>query len=505
MATTSRTVTVLTINGRRQNVKVEPNTTVLEILEQVCAKHNFNAAEYDLKHHNKVMDLSAMFRFSGLPNNALLEMTEAKKIRTEADVQLAVQLEDGSRLDGTFKPSSSLLDVLKAVCADKANSESNPVMIYMRKEVQWEAMDKTTLKSLGLIGGRAIIRLLQRKPEELRVQANVSAPLPQKERPEEKEELPYVRRPQQVAQTKEEVKPMEVDLAPPNSPTAFKKQKQDSDCPQPGPSTVKPKQLPEPDLEPPPVPIIHILGDRDAVLFHVESAEQRSFELPDSFFDVTVADVRRMYADLRNKVKDLDEAPLMTTELRQLEDSKRVLNDLARFRVTAIRVQFPDRHVLQGIFKLHETVADVRSFVASFLQDSTLDFHLFTTPPKQILGPESTLVEAKCVPQALLHFGLPEDAPKQDKFLQPALYEQQLSNAAGAAVVVARSRGQVEPAAAAVVDGATSANSEQEQVASGESGSGMNNRLPNANFRPSSVQQQGGEVKLPKWFKPLGK
>ncbi|KAL1400415.1 hypothetical protein pipiens_002069 [Culex pipiens pipiens] len=97
MATTSRTVTVLTINGRRQNVKVEPNTTVLEILEQVCTKHNFNAAEYDLKHHNKVMDLSAMFRFSGLPNNALLEMAEAKKIRTEADVQLAVQLEDGSR------------------------------------------------------------------------------------------------------------------------------------------------------------------------------------------------------------------------------------------------------------------------------------------------------------------------------------------------------------------------------------------------------------------------
>lgn len=31
MATTSRTVTVLTINGRRQNVKVEPNTTVLEV------------------------------------------------------------------------------------------------------------------------------------------------------------------------------------------------------------------------------------------------------------------------------------------------------------------------------------------------------------------------------------------------------------------------------------------------------------------------------------------
>lgn len=432
----TRTVTVLTINGRRQNVKVEPNTTVLEILEQVCTKHNFNAAEYDLKHHNKVMDLSAMFRFSGLPNNALLEMAEAKKIRTEADVLIVVQLEDGSRLDGTFKPSSSLLDVLKAVCGEKANPESNPVMIYMRKEVQWEAMDKTTLKSLGLIGGRAIIRLLQRKPEELRVQANVSAPLPQKERPEEKEELPFVRRPQQVLPAKEDVKPMEVDPVPPGSPTACKKPKQEFGCSEPGPSNLKLEQQPEPEPEPLPEPIIHILGEREAVLFHVESAEQRNFELPDSFFDVTVADVRKMYVDLRNKVKDLDEAPLMTSELRQLEDSKRVLNDLARFRVTVIRIQFPDRHVLQGIFKLHETVANVNAFVASFLEDSKLNFHLFTTPPKQILASESTLVEAKCVPQALLHFGIPEDAPKQDKFLQPTLYEK-LSNAAGASVVVA--------------------------------------------------------------------
>lgn len=504
---TTRTVTVLTINGRRQNVKVEPNTTVLEILEQVCSKHNFNAAEYDLKHHNKVMDLSAMFRFSGLPNNALLEMVEAKKIRTEADVQLVVQLEDGSRLDGTFKPSSSLLDVLKAVCGEKANPESNPVMIYMRKEVQWEAMNTTTLKSLGLIGGRAIIRLLQRTPEELRVQANVSAPLPQKERPEEKEGSPFALRQKQVSiVAKEQVKPMEVDSAPPSSLTASKKPKQESGSVEPGPSSEKSKQQTNPEPEPLQEPLIHIIGVREAILFHVESAEQRNFEVPDSFFDVTVADVRKMYTDLRNKVKDLDEAPLMTAELRQLEDSKRVLSDLARFRVTVIRVQFPDRHVLQGIFKLHETVADVRSFLASFLQDSKLNFHLFTTPPKQILSPECTLVEAKCVPQALLHFGLPEDAPKQHTFLQPNLYEK-LSNAAGASIVVARSRDQGEPTDASKSNEFTSVNSDQDlshATASGGS-SGSSSRVPNANFRPSSVQQSGGEVKLPKWFKPLGK
>lgn len=301
---------------------------------------------------------------------------------------------------------------------------------------------------------------------------------------------------------------MEVDTEP-SSPTVSKKPKQkEESSPEPGPSSEKPNvqrpKTPEPDPEPLPEPIINILGDREAVLFHVESAEQRNFELPDSFFDVTVADVRKMYADLRNKVKDLDEAPLLTAEFRQLEDSKRVLNDLARFRVTAIRIQFPDRHVLQGIFKLHETVADVKAFVASYLEDSSLNFHLFTTPPKQILSPESTLVEAKCVPQALLHFGTPEDAPKQDKYLQQTLYEK-LSNAAGASVVVARSRGQLEPTASETSTESTNEGSNQAGSSREPASGGNANRMPNTDFRPSSVQQQSDEVKLPKWFKPLGK
>lgn len=110
-----------------------------------------------------------MFRFSGLPNNALLEMVEAIKSRTEADIFLAVQLEDGSRLTGTFKTSNFLMDVLKSLVPDKCTPESNSVIIYMRKEVYGEDLRSTTLRSLGLSGGRAIFRLIHRKPEELKM------------------------------------------------------------------------------------------------------------------------------------------------------------------------------------------------------------------------------------------------------------------------------------------------------------------------------------------------
>ncbi|XP_058825136.1 tether containing UBX domain for GLUT4 [Topomyia yanbarensis] len=511
-------VTVLTTNGRRQQVKVEPNLTILDILEQVCKKHNFNADEHDLKHHNKILDLSAMFRFSGLPNNALLEMVPATKVRTESDVTLVVQLEDGSRHEGTFKPSTTLMYILKNVCEEKANAESNPVMIYMRKEVQWDSMEKTTLKSLGLTGGRAIIRLLQRTPEELKTQANVSAPLPQKEKPDEYDD-PIPRRTQQPVSIEQDNNG-ETNIAPvpkdkPKSPTAPKKAKPSFGSPAAGPSkdksqsaapTSSPAEIPEP--EPKPESIINIIGDREALLFHLETAERSTFEHPDSFYEITVSDVRKMYADLRKQVKELEEAPLMTSELRQLEDSKRVLNNLSRYKTTIIRVQFPDRYVLQGIFKPHESVSDVMTFVRDNLDDSTVDFYLYTTPPKELLSTENTLVEAKCVPQVLLHFGC-EKEHSSGRFLKLHLYEQ-LSNATGATLVAARSRGRLDEIAATTTSAGSSTVSmetddNQPETGDANEGSTSSNRMPNANFRPSSVQTASSDVKMPKWFKPVGK
>lgn len=40
-----------------------------------------------------------------------------------------------------------------------------------------ETLERTTLKSLGLTSGRAILRLLYRDPEQLKTQAHISAPL----------------------------------------------------------------------------------------------------------------------------------------------------------------------------------------------------------------------------------------------------------------------------------------------------------------------------------------
>lgn len=107
--------------------------------------------------------MSSIIRFSGLPNNAQLEMCAIQKLRSESPVILGVQLENGTRLTGNYVPNDTLLNILSQMCPDEIKSGTNPVVIYMRQEIiGTEAMQKTTLKSLGLNGGRAMVRLIHR-------------------------------------------------------------------------------------------------------------------------------------------------------------------------------------------------------------------------------------------------------------------------------------------------------------------------------------------------------
>lgn len=129
----------------------------------MCEKHKFDPNEYDLKHHKRILDLTTSFRFSGLPNNAQLEMVEAQKKRQDCEVELVVQLGDGSRVDGKFKPNTTMLMIIEQLCPQELTGD-DLFSIYMRTEVPSDKLANTTLKDLGLISGRAIIRLVHRDP-----------------------------------------------------------------------------------------------------------------------------------------------------------------------------------------------------------------------------------------------------------------------------------------------------------------------------------------------------
>lgn len=162
-------VTVLTPNGRRQIVKISPNKTLLQILEEVCKKHDLCSDDFILKHHNKEVSMAQTFRFSGLPNNCQLEMAETDKKRVVANVDICVQLENGSRKQSQFKSTANLWNVLTELAGDELEKYESPVVVYMRQDIMGkDKLESTTLKSLGILEGRALLRLANKKLEELK-------------------------------------------------------------------------------------------------------------------------------------------------------------------------------------------------------------------------------------------------------------------------------------------------------------------------------------------------
>lgn len=106
---------------------------------------------------------------------------------------------------------------------------------------------------------------------------------------------------------------------------------------------------------------------------------------------------------------------------------------------------------------------------------------LVLTPPKKILEVTETLIEANCVPSALLHFWCDLEL---DDYLKPELYEK-LSTGAGAARVLVTDKTEVYADEA----GASGSNQSIKPI------------VP-TNFLPSSKATSSSATgAVPKWFK----
>ncbi|XP_076001897.1 tether containing UBX domain for GLUT4 [Genypterus blacodes] len=522
MAASGTAVTVLTPNGRRQTVKVYGNTPLLQVLEDVCKNHGFNPDDHALKFQRTVLDLTLQWRFASLPNNAKLEMVAStrKQGGPESQVRIALQMEDGSRLQDSFSCGQSLWELLthfpQISMSALSESESTPVCVYMRDEVSGEeALKNATLKSLGLTGGSAIVRFLVKKSktegEEDAAEAMEITTTPKthtaKESMANPSSQPDVTPSKPVASTTEVPhRPIEKPPAsvPATSTSTLAVKQEEAPKTQ---DVVRPKApptgtgSPEEDGEkagpsglsasssPPSAPFIPFSGggqrlgspgavvagrspsasalsglavespkakkaksshsntkcratavqleenrglldylgpvEREPLIYHLDSVERRTKEhgeLPDEFFEVTIDDVRKRFAQLKSERKVLEEAPLMTKALRESQMKEK----MDRYPKVVLRIQFPDRHVLQGFFRPLETVASVRDFVKSHLEDPRLHFYLFTTPPKTILSDTSaTLFQANLFPGALVYFG--SDA-QTDSYLKSELRESCVSS-----------------------------------------------------------------------------
>ncbi|KAI8494815.1 Tether containing UBX domain for GLUT4 [Branchiostoma belcheri] len=580
----SMSVQILCPNGRRQTVKISSNTKLLQVLEEVCQKQGFSAQEYDLKHQRTIIDLSVPVRYANLTNNAKLEMVKSTKARAEVDVTIGLQLESGERLKHSFPPATNLWDILRhfeaqpgSPHAGKLTSASatnvHPVCVYMREEIIGEsALQSTSLRTLGLTSGSAILRLVHRKVEDpsllhtssapvakpMRVTGSKSEPTRQSEpststhnpprtskssasqamdveeaRPAQSvESMDTSQAPteQEIAamsqeETLQRLSPQErqvvatmssmiqqayVQQQPPTQAPAAQQQAAQGPS-KPKKSRSAPRQQQPPTQQPSFANFkfpeasrgqdvyVNELSEvdrrnvepceREPVVFSLDMLEgaQQSEDPADDFFEVTVNDVRLMMADLTKARREMEEESMMTGAMR----AQREVEMIQKYPKTVLRVQFPDRTVLQGLFRPMETVSALTEFVRSSLADPETPFYLYTTPPRCVLDkPSMTLYQAKLFPAAVVHFG---SEVHRESYLKPEV----LSTASApldADRVAARETVQPSSDGARGVSEPAAPPRPRQQVFP----------APEGGARAGQARGQQDGKKVPKWFK-MGK
>ncbi|XP_029950904.1 tether containing UBX domain for GLUT4 [Salarias fasciatus] len=598
MAASGSAVTVLTPNGRRQTIKVSPNTPLLQVLEDVCKKHGFNPDDHGLKFQRTVVDLTLPWRFANLPNNAKLEMVTSTKKQAEAQVRIALQREDGSRLQASFSSGQTLWELLthfpEISGSLLSESGSTPVCVYMRDEVSGEeALKKATLKSLGLTGGSAIVRFLLKKDktpgeeDAFETAALPATPVAKETAPGPPPQPgPTPSLPAEVPNTDPSPDvPMETSpLSPVTATSARPVQPADGsdsqntvrhEAPRAGSSSpvedgeeAGPSGLGSPpsSSSAPSAPFVPFSGggqrlggpagraapssssssslsampaavespkakkaksshgsstkcktnssrqdehvnpeeflepvERESLIYHVDSLSRQSedhADLPDEFFEVTVDDIRKRFAQLKSERKFLEEAPLMTKSLREAQMKEK----LDRYPKVVLRVQFPDRHVLQGFFRPLETVGAVKQFVRSHLEDPQLSFYLFITPPKTILSDASaTLFQADLFPGALIYFG---SNAKTDFYIKRELLQSSVSaSQANESIASCMLRSPTPPSGSAAAEEPPPPPSEPPMNAGGST---QPEPDPATHTQPPKTTRSD-PGKVPKWLKLPGK
>jgi len=519
---------VMLPKGHRVKVATNPNMALLAIKDTACAKKGFDPQMFTLEYKGKRVDLSSTVRFSGIPNNGTLELVELSQdeIGKEEKVTVCLQLPSGQRMVDDFTPATSLMQVISKWSSEAGNLSPGEerVIVYTRQEVVGDdALDKTTLRSLGLLQGKCLLRLMHKVPESLKVQANVYAI-----KEKEKEDAPEkVHRPMRLEaatlpkhtemeeqQKREEPMDLSQDTPSQEHGERSKQIEEQDSLPVASTSTsnsVPPADVPPRNLAPAVNPIIHLLPPHGAIVFKDEDglmATSHVGDIGDDFFDLSIDEVKSRQRELRAEVKRLEEGgQLLTRELREQRKESEKLGILARYKMGLVRVRLPCRHLVQGEFAPSTTISQILDWLSPLLTSPSPEAYLYTAPPHTRLDKDSNLLDLGLFPAALLHLSTPSSGP--DYLKEDVLSS--LSNSVGAQQAAAESRQQslrrlrekgVEDSAIKGVPESRPGKRSSGAAEDEERGRGSSATSWSSSSGASSSASSSSGQKLPKWFKP---
>ncbi|KXJ95339.1 GLUT4 regulating protein TUG-domain-containing protein [Microdochium bolleyi] len=106
-------VKVVGTDLRQVTIKVNPNTRLTEVLEQACEKLKVSPTRYQLKHKQKLVDLSQTYRLSGLVQGAKLELVARSNTPTAISVAVQLPPPEGGRLTKKLPSDFTIWKVLR--------------------------------------------------------------------------------------------------------------------------------------------------------------------------------------------------------------------------------------------------------------------------------------------------------------------------------------------------------------------------------------------------------
>ncbi|XP_024518664.1 plant UBX domain-containing protein 1 [Selaginella moellendorffii] len=120
----------------------------------------------------------------------------------------------------------------------------------------------------------------------------------------------------------------------------------------------------------------------------------------DEFYELTPEDYARLVSKKR------EERFLKTAKIRDAEAAAR----RSKFAKATLRVQFPDSIIVEADFSPLDLVVELVTMLEKLLLKPEIPFHLYTTPPKQILKDYNvTMYDAGLVPGALVYLSYNND------------------------------------------------------------------------------------------------
>lgn len=154
-------------NGQRKKIQINTITSTIQTIVDDAAKaFQLDPLHCDLQHNRKTVDKGQLFRFSGISNNATVELIISNKSRGNREVKIALTVEDLGSKTATFLAQQTLRDMLILFTEDgflPADAlQRSPVVVYLRQQFLADQLDSSFLSlGLGSAGARLQLRFDQ--------------------------------------------------------------------------------------------------------------------------------------------------------------------------------------------------------------------------------------------------------------------------------------------------------------------------------------------------------